>query len=429
MVGLERVFINIDYFLPIFFLSINKKFIYYITFVIMVFIDFLLMFGQIFPIIRINDFFYLLKFSLISCDIYKIYGFFIVVFSLIVISIIKVLYKKEHKSSLLVIFNIVIILYIVTLGMNYSKSTSGKFWKPKSGFSSFLFLDYLTYYNTNFINTYHVKGEAFSTNKKIGGTANIWKNKSIKDYNKILVIVNESWGVLKNEEAQSNILAPILQIKTIENTVQDTIDFTGFTIAGELRELCQKSPIHFNLKDQKTGFEDCLPHYYKNLGYKTVAVHGALSVMYDRQYWYPRVGFDEILFRDTGLNLNNSFCYSFPGNCDKDITTVVSSKFKENDNLFLYWLTLNTHSNYDMRDLERNIFNCEYYGIKESSASCRNLKLQKQFFFNLSQILVNEEFRGAKVVVVGDHEPPIISTESSAFVKNKVPVVTFDIKN
>lgn len=273
-----------------------------------------------------------------------------------------------------------------------------------------------------------MEGEAFSTNKKIGGTSSIWKNKNKKDYNKILVIVNESWGVLKNEGAQNDVLAPILQSEKIENTIQNTIDFTGFTIAGELRELCQKSPIHFNLKDQKTGFESCLPHYYKNLGYKTVAIHGALSVMYDRQYWYPRVGFDEILFRDNGLNLNNSFCYSFPGNCDKDITTVISSKFKENDNLFLYWLTLNTHSNYDMRDLEIDIFNCMYYEIKENSASCRNLKLQKQFFFNLSQILVNDEFMGTKVVIVGDHEPPIISTESSAFVKSKVPIITFDVK-
>ena len=429
LAGLERVFINIDYFLPIFFLAINRKFLYYTVFVTIIFTDFLLIFGQIFPIIRISDIFYLLKFSLISSDLYKLYGFVIIISSLIVIFITKIFYKNEYKSSLLIVFNIIIIAYLATLSMDYSNNTSGKFWKPKNGFASFLFLDYFRYYNTSFMNTYHIKGEAFSTNKKIGGTSVIWKNENIEDYRKILVIVNESWGVPKNAGVQRNVLAPILQSKIIENTTQNTINFTGFTIAGELRELCQRSPIHFNLKNQKTGFENCLPHYYKKLGYKTIAVHGALSFMYDRRYWYPRVGFEEILFRDTGLNLNSSFCYSFPGNCDKDITTVISNKFKKNEKLFLYWLTLNTHSNYDIRDLDTDIFDCKYYKIEENSASCRNLKLQKQFFYNLSQILGNEEFKGTKVIIVGDHEPPIISTESSIFVKSKIPVIVFDIKN
>lgn len=429
LAGLERVVINIDYFLPLFFLNFNRKILYYISFSVIVFTDFLLIFGQIFPIIRINDIFYLLKFSLISSDIYKLYGLLFIISSMTVISITRNIYRNKYKFSLLIVFNIIIIVYVATLSMDYSKNNSGKFWKPKSGFASFLFLDYYKYYNTTFMNTYHIEGEAFSTSKTVGGTSYIWKNENVEEYSKILVVVNESWGVPRNIAIQENVLAPILENKVIENVIQNKIDFTGFTIAGELRELCQKSPIHFNLKNQKSGFEDCLPNYYKSLGYKTVAVHGALSLMYDRRYWYPRVGFEEILFRDVGLNLDSSFCYSFPGNCDKDITKVISNKFKENKNLFLYWLTLNTHSNYDMRDLDKDIFNCKDYKVKDNSASCRNLKLQKQFFFNLSKMLDNKEFKGAKVVIVGDHEPPIISTENSIFMKSKVPVIVFEIKN
>lgn len=427
--GLERVAINIDYFLPLLLLSINKKKLYYTSFISITFIDFLLIFGQIFPIIRISDLLYLLKFSFLSSDIYKLYGSLFILISIIIMFTIKKIHKIEYKYNLLIIFNMIIIIHLVISSIDYFKNTPGKFWKPKSGFSSFLFLDYLTYYNTSFMSIYHMKGEAFTPNKRVGATSYIWKDRDVEKYSKILVIVNESWGVPRNTEIQKNVLSPILQNTAIENTIQSTIDFTGFTIAGELRELCQKAPIHFNLKNQKTGFENCLPHYYKNLGYKTVAVHGALSFMYDRRYWYPRVGFEEILFRDTGLNLTDSFCYSFPGNCDKDIINVISNKFKENESLFLYWLTLNTHSNYDLRDLDIDLFDCTEYKIEDNSASCRNIKLQRQFFFNVSNMLNNEEFKGTKVIIVGDHEPPIISTEKSIFAENKVPVIAFNIKN
>ena len=82
-----------------------------------------------------------------------------------------------------------------------------------------------------------------------------------------------------------------------------------------------------------------------------------------------------------------------------------------------------------MRDINTDLFECKNYKVKDGSASCRNLKLQKQFFFNLSSILDNEEFKGAKVIIVGDHEPPIISTEKSYFLEKKIPVITFEIKN
>lgn len=426
--GLERVFFNIDYFLPILFLSFGRKYLYYISFVFVRLIDFLLIFGQIFPIIRISDLFYLLKFSLISSDAYKLYGFLFLVLLLLKIFTVKNIYRKEYNIVLLIIFNIVIVVHLLILSISHSDTNLGKLRKPKSGFASSLASDYFIYYNSRFIDMHNIEGNALNSNKVMGATSLIWRNKDKTDYNKILLIINESWGVPTDIDIQNDVLFSVSQSNFIENFEQNTIDFDGFTIAGELRELCQKAPVHFNLKNQEVGFEDCLPHYYKSLGYKTVAVHGALSFMYDRRYWYPRVGFEEILFRDTGLSLNDSFCYSFPGNCDKDIANVISNKFKENESLFLYWLTLNTHSNYDMRDLDTDMFDCDKYNIKSNSASCRNLKLQKQFFFNLSKVLDGNEFKGSKVIIVGDHEPPIISTEASVFMKGKVPVISFNIK-
>lgn len=35
---------------------------------------------------------------------------------------------------------------------------------------------------------------------------------------------------------------------------------------------------------------------------------------------------------------------------------------------------------------------------------------------------------GTRVIVVGDHEPPIILGEEQIFVPSKIPVITFSIK-
>ena len=61
--GTERSLINIDYFLPLVLLGFRQKILFVLAFIIVYFFDFLMIFSQIFPFIRIEDIFYLLKFS------------------------------------------------------------------------------------------------------------------------------------------------------------------------------------------------------------------------------------------------------------------------------------------------------------------------------------------------------------------------------
>ena len=270
-----------------------------------------------------------------------------------------------------------------------------------------------------------MKGEACQKAKSRGSTTDLFDQPNTHD--RVLLVVNKSWVVTANNAIQNDILSPILNSTHAIKVKRNKLSFIGETLGGELRELCEKAPIHYNLNNQIKGFESCLPNKYKQLGYHTVAVHGALGFMYDREYWYPRAVFQKMMFRDKGLNILNSRCYSFPGSCDSNIAEKIIDKFKVNEKLFLYWLTLNTHAIYDKRGLKIDLFDCSEFNIEINTADWRNLKLQKQFFYTLSQVILDPSLSGTRVIVIGDHEPPFTEEGSTVFVDAQVPVFEFEV--
>ncbi|MGR3978320.1 sulfatase-like hydrolase/transferase [Acinetobacter sp. 1207_04] len=424
LVGAERSLVNVDYFITLLFLVINQRILFVLAFFIIFFIDFLGIFSQIFPFIRIYDIFYLLKFSFISSTTYKLYGCFLVCIFILQSWLIVKNSQYLHAKTLLVMFNIFILIYAYEV--NFQESQNNTISRRNADYLVVSqTINYIEFTKNGFVQNYNSEGNAFADNKVTGATADLFN--TLPTHQKVLLIVNESWGEPVNPSIQQQVLQPLLSDEKLLNIKRGRLDFTGFTIAGELRELCQKSPIHFNLKDTVNGFGGCLPHRFVKHGYQTTAVHGALSLMYDRRYWYPRAGFKKMLFRDQGLNLPESYCYSFPGNCDRDIAKKIDQEFQTDGKQFIYWLTLNTHATYDERDLMVDYFQCDQFKIRQDSMSCRNLKLQTQFFDTLSQLVNSPNLRGAKVIVVGDHEPPIIENETSVYKVSTVPFIEFEV--
>jgi len=420
----ERLVFNIDYFIPLLLLVYRQKLLFVFTFFIISLFDFLAIFTQLFPFIRLSDLFYLAKFAFVSSSSYQLYGITLT----LLIAVQSYLYLKKYNikynKTLLIIFNILIFYYAYDI--NFLDNSSRSFLKVNKNIVGSQTINNIDYIKSGFIQTYTMEGHAFQKPRVQGSTADLFKYPDSHD--KVLLIVNEAWGVPTNAAIQNEVLSPILDNTDAHNFQQESLSFIGATIAGELRELCAKAPIHYNLKNQIEGFEDCLPNQYKRLGYNTVAVHGAIGFMYDRQYWYPRAGFQQMLFRDKGLNIPDSRCYSFPGNCDSDIAHRIVEQFGNNDKLFLYWLTLNTHAIYDKRDLKTDLFDCTKYNIKSNTAVCRNLKLQKQYFHTLSQVISHPSLSGTRVIVVGDHEPPLIEEKETVFISGKVPIFEFEVK-
>lgn len=402
---LDRPFINIDYFLIFFFLSCPKLAL--IIFFILNFFDFLLLFSQIFTFIRIPDLLYLLKFIFLSSYLNLI---LILIFA-IYLCIFYFFVKKNKTDYNLLIVMIFLNFFLFVMSaqdylnakMNWVTSQSYEFYKSR---------------NMGFLENFNEKSDGLGK-VQIQSASHDLFNEPIK-YNKILLIVNESWGEV-DEKIQKDVLSPLYLGKKIKSFEYRNLSFSGFTLAAEIRELCQKSINHFNMKDQYLGFEVCLPNKLKKLGYETIAFHGATSFMYDRRYWYPRAGFVESYFKDNLLHIK-SRCYSFPGMCDKDLIQPIREKIKKGK-IFVYWLTLNSHINYDLRDLKVDLFDCEKFGVNRNSTTCRNLKLQKQFFYYLATLVQDPELKGAYVVVVGDHKPPIYGDEKDVFVQDVVPVL------
>lgn len=181
------------------------------------------------------------------------------------------------------------------------------------------------------------------------------------------------------------------------------------------------------MKDQQKGFENCLPNLLKSKGYYTVAMHGATGSMYDRKYWYPKAGFDNLIFREALPRLH-SRCFSFPGFCDRDLQSQIPHIFSKHNKTFFYWLSLNTHVNYDLRDLENDDFDCVKYKLNSKMSSCRNLKLQKQFFNSLAKLVQEPALKGTYVMIVGDHAPPIYDESRNVFNEGEVSSLGFYVK-
>ena len=70
--------------------------------------------------------------------------------------------------------------------------------------------------------------------------------------------------------------------------------------------------------------------------------------MFERQAWYPKVGFNKEIFGDQLVKRTKRVCGSaFKGACDADLAPVIEDPSRKasisGKPRFIYWLTLNTH--------------------------------------------------------------------------------------
>jgi phosphoglycerol transferase MdoB-like AlkP superfamily enzyme len=420
--GSIRPLINIDYFLIIIFFIVKNKFFNLIGIIFLFFVlslDILLWIRQFFPFLTPIDAAILVKFFFSGPSVYKLgILFFIFYFLFFIFFYHKI--SKNFFSRRLIVF--LIGFCVFNLISNYYKVEKNLSIYVNDGF--FVSQIYYVYNLKNHMTFQQLSWKPIlSKSDYISVLSNQFTHVKNKNFS-VLFVINESWGEVKNKEIEKDLLHNISNTKQFQ---QGSIDFSGATVNAEMRELCQLKTSNFNMKSIESGLQDCYPNKLKNEGFETYAIHGANSTVYDRYKWYSQVGFDHTLFFE---NLNNpTRCYSFAGACDKDIVTMVPNLFNQNNNKkFIYWLTLNTHYPYDNRDLKKYIFDCEKFSIKKESEVCRNLNLQKQFFNNLSKIINNKALKNTWVIVVGDHEPPLITkVDTKIFIKNKVSWLKFYI--
>lgn len=418
-----RPYFNTDYIFIILLAVVAPRAITLILLILAVLIDCFMMLVQILPFTRFNDFIYFLGRSEFLNDEYLVIGVTLLILASLTSYFVTKLSRSSNKLFIITLFNLFITSSIASSKL-VAESSEDRFYRVVTKrFSDSVFLYAYNYRSSGFVSSSNIKNqEFFSVNSERAIYNNI-KNTD-KSREKILFILNESWGIYKNNSIHEKIISPIKDI----NHLSGHLDFQGLTVSAELKELCGLGTDSLFLKNTKEkSFKHCIPNKLKADGYKTKSYHGAGSMMYDRYHWYPLAGFEESLFFDSQEWPKR--CFSFPGACDSDIAEIIRKDINSTDKGFFYWLTLNTHHNYNLKDLKSPSFDCKKNQITNSEV-CRNAKLQNQFFETVSNLINNINDK-TTIIIVGDHTPPITLQEDKEnyFETGKVPWLVIEVES
>lgn len=239
---------------------------------------------------------------------------------------------------------------------------------------------------------------------------------------KIIIVVVESLGWASeelNSKQFSQILSQGINSNDYRLSIED-ITFSGSTVPGEIRELCQRKISTVTPDFSEVDVSFCLPKTLSSLGYSTFAIHGYTGGFFNRIAWYSDLGFQQIYFGNT-LRANyglNKKCGSllFTGVCDAEIGDLIRNKLLGNsERQFFYWLTLNGH---------QPVIHSPEFGQYEACDAMRLNHDSLCWTIQYAQVVMNEVVSivnsspGTGVVVVGDHSPGGLKDE---FDNHKVP--------
>lgn len=408
--SVDRPLFNLDYLFVSILLFLPKRWPALSLFAIFFVIDLLTLVSQIFIFVNLAHLAYLSKFILLAPTAYQLFVCLVILALMTLLNLLPKLAKHAALGSMLVIFNLGLLVY-------FAEKTQLEPELERVYLIQHKIIGSATLHNvearsTLFFQLHREKDNyLLAADEQAATTA--WQTHLLPE--QMLLVINESWGLHRNAKVQQAIIDPLLELtneQLIEIKAEGALGFKGATVNGELKELCQLSAKNFNLKKLHSGFENCLPNKFAEHGYYTHALHAASGVLYDRIHWYPRAGFKKTTFFEDHLWQRR--CFSYPGACDYEAIHLITEAFNTHPRLFFYWLTLNTHANYDKRDVIFHEFDCNAFDIQPASQTCRNLVLQKQFFMVLANTIKNGSFSGAEIIIVADHEPIISNLQEKA---------------
>lgn len=422
--GVSRPWINADYVLVVMLMRAGWRRVAVGLLIPFVLVDVAEVVGQVFPFGDLVQIMYLLKFAHLAPPLYQA-GVLLLLVWLVVLSVVLLRFAKmvDVRWVVLVLLPLAMVNAWAFSGISAGKGHNfflGS--QAGGGLSRFLRL------------SHGVDVRMFGPAKLqpfmgVSG-AEAWFNAVVANQglpDRMLLVVVESWGIFSNPSFQAEVIKPLSDMRpALLDWNEGRVRTGGNTVEGEIRELCHKVPSNINVANID-GMRDCLPAQLKRKGYRTYAFHAASGVMYDRASWYSRIGLDDVSFFETKQWPRR--CFSFPGACDQDVGQALSSVFAvDSSKVFAYWLTLNSHSPYDERDAGDAEMPCARVGLRHDDAACRLARIQRHFFRNLAELVRSGRLQGVSVVVVGDHQPPmLVANDALPVVDGQVPFLRFSI--
>ena len=427
-INAQRYWIVLDYLwlLPLLFLKHKySSILFCILFSFVYFVDVLYWIRQFFPFITLDDFLNFIKFLPFAP---KIYWWFIAFGMLNWLGLLVLCLKLQQHTQLkmlppfLGIYAIFHVCFFDYRGVNYSDHV-----KTQGYWGSM----YETYQALKFNRTLHwLSGPKQPDLTPAQFPSVLMQHLDLaQPPEKIVFILNESWGVLKYQaQLNAKITQNITQLPQVDLIQHGESKVGNGTIIAEIREMCALTADNANFKlVPAEKFNNCVPRKLRRLGYHTQNFHGAEAGMYARDQWYPHLGFSQPKFY---ANLNNlERCASFPGACDKNILLeIVQYQAKLQGKSFIYWLTLNSHHPYSKKDIEQYAIECDTALFDGRQEACRNLNLQHQFFRHLAMSIKQGHFKDTTFIIVGDHMPPLVSdVKKDTFKTDTVPFLVFKV--
>ncbi len=201
--------------------------------------------------------------------------------------------------------------------------------------------------------------------------------------------------------------------------------YAGSTTGATSRELCGKWGSFLNYLGE--GEQRCLPRRLADEGYETIAYHGRSFHMFQRDLWYPSIGFTELNFldelvKDDGHRLTGRCGTVFIGLCDVEVAHVVRDKLLENDAKpkMVYWLTLNSHIPYAPK--HNGPLRCGTAGAEIANKTvCELSELWLDVFAKVNHIAASPSLPPTDILVVGDHHTPLWERDANNhFIPRKV---------
>lgn len=226
----------------------------------------------------------------------------------------------------------------------------------------------------------------------------------------LVVILVESWGNPSNPEDRA-LFDQVWNTRRWSGRYDVSSGVTtyfGSTTNAELREWCGVWADHESYDFDRSN---CLPERFRAAGFQTVALHSFEGAFFDRQTWYPKIGFEKMMFSHDLKTRGASACAGvFPGACDRDVPSIIGDVLRERpeQRKLVYWLTVNGHlplpADPSLATASCTLGTPEWR--EDFPMLCRTYEVQRQIADSITAEIMKADFPDADILIVGDHMPP-----------------------
>ena len=230
----------------------------------------------------------------------------------------------------------------------------------------------------------------------------------------VIVVMNESFSDLEayDEFSASEPVMPFLySLKGQPNTHYGFIEvpvFGGNTCVSEFEFLSGTSSLYYSLNmpyDKLSKRTSALPNVMKSLGYTSVALHPYKSTGWARNKGFPKIGFDQSIFADTGMQHRETLRGYISDKSFYDEIIMIDQQ--THDPLFLFGITMQNHGGYTNKSFDepiRIVSPANHYPLATQYINL--IRESDRAFEDFIEYYKNQE-EPTIVLFFGDHLPSI----------------------